>query len=253
MGNTELRPIRNTELSEYFVDKEGFLWRRLSGRPRNKGNSCYLNFDNRWFILIKPGRCGKYKNYLSHNTGYANIRIHREVLAAFTPIEGYEQLQVNHKDRNTCNNNLDNLEWVTNQENALHRFTVDLPMSYDEMYVTWEQRFYARHKQNDCYKTKKIGGQQKYDKDMILELLANTQLTKASIALITGSSVRAVNYWQEKEKIKRYQLIDIVRLLLAENPNMTKQELVDRSGSLVTSVNTVLRQVKCNDYRKDAA
>ena len=28
--------------------------------------------------------------------------------------------QVNHKDFNKINNNVDNLEWVTNQENCIH-------------------------------------------------------------------------------------------------------------------------------------
>ena len=32
--------------------------------------------------------------------------------------------QINHKDGNRTNNNIDNLEWVTNSENQIHKFKV---------------------------------------------------------------------------------------------------------------------------------
>lgn len=47
------------------------------------------------------------------------IRVHREVAKAFIPCSDYA-LQVNHKDGNKSNNSVENLEWVTNQENADH-------------------------------------------------------------------------------------------------------------------------------------
>lgn len=45
------------------------------------------------------------------------FRVHRLVLMAFNPIEGLENLEVNHKDGNKKNNDLSNLEWCTSSEN----------------------------------------------------------------------------------------------------------------------------------------
>lgn len=50
-------------------------------------------------------------------TGY----IHRLVAEAFIP-NLKELPEVNHKDGRKANNNLDNLEWVTHQENVVHAY-----------------------------------------------------------------------------------------------------------------------------------
>lgn len=44
--------------------------------------------------------------------------VHRLVAAAF--LGDNSELQVNHKDQNKTNNRLDNLEWVTKQDNIRH-------------------------------------------------------------------------------------------------------------------------------------
>lgn len=77
------------------------------------------------FKQSKEGRILKPKI----NAGYAGIDfrkdgknhyglVHRIVLSTFSPIEGWETLTVNHIDGNCLNNNLENLEWMTQHENT---------------------------------------------------------------------------------------------------------------------------------------
>lgn len=57
-----------------------------------------------------------------------SVKIHRLVATAFIPNpEG--KLQVNHKDGNKSNNNLTNLEWVSNSENQRHAVQIGLKKS----------------------------------------------------------------------------------------------------------------------------
>ena len=46
-----------------------------------------------------------------------NCRIHRLVVHAFDPRPNENELEVHHKDGNVQNNNIENLEWVTHEEN----------------------------------------------------------------------------------------------------------------------------------------
>lgn len=48
---------------------------------------------------------------------YINVDIHRIMMKCFFPLDNYDGMEVNHKDRNTFNNSLSNLEWVTSKEN----------------------------------------------------------------------------------------------------------------------------------------
>jgi len=77
----------------------------------------------------------KKKNTILKNdnyTGYSRVRIndkheavHRLVAKYF--VSGYEENKiVNHKDGNKLNNNVNNLEWVTMQENISHAIENDL-------------------------------------------------------------------------------------------------------------------------------
>ena len=109
----EWRPIKNWEM--YEVSNMGRVKRTLQERfyPGGKSlllgeqlmNQCYTKDGYAQVTLKQFGRRGTFY-------------VHRLVLIAFdieppTP----EHTQANHKDQNPKNNKLDNLEWVTPQEN----------------------------------------------------------------------------------------------------------------------------------------
>lgn len=78
----------------------------------------------------------------THNNNYYKVcgldgckktlYVHRIVCYAFHPLNGktifedYKDLQVNHIDGNTLNNNKDNLEWTTQSENMQHAYDNNL-------------------------------------------------------------------------------------------------------------------------------
>ncbi len=66
----------------------------------------------------------KIKGYLrvelSRNGERHNYGVHRLVAIQFIP-NPENKPEVNHKDFNRCNNNVENLEWVTRQENSDHK------------------------------------------------------------------------------------------------------------------------------------
>lgn len=94
------KPIEGYE-DLYEVSDEGNVRNKTTGR------------------LLKPGRTNR--GYLFVNLckdGISKFKtIHRLVALAFLPNPNNYQ-QINHKDKNRSNNNVDNLEWCTNQYNV---------------------------------------------------------------------------------------------------------------------------------------
>lgn len=98
---------------EYKIDKEGTIWSPWRG----------------WHEMYQHENKQGYKElYLYTEDGRKCFKVHRLVLSTFNPIseEDMKVLQVNHKDGNKGNNNLDNLEWCTRSENLLHAFSTGL-------------------------------------------------------------------------------------------------------------------------------
>ena len=77
--------------------------------------------------FLKPGK--NKKGYpqisLTHNGVRYTFRIHTLVAKAFIPNPN-NLPQVNHIDGNKCNNNVNNLEWITNLENMRHSWRIGL-------------------------------------------------------------------------------------------------------------------------------
>jgi hypothetical protein len=88
--------------------------------------------DKKYFISnlgrFKNSKCVIMDNYKINDNGYIRVFIFNKTyllhrLIAFMFLENPENKeQVNHKDGNKLNNKIDNLEWVTNKENQVHKF-----------------------------------------------------------------------------------------------------------------------------------
>lgn len=91
---------------------------RIKSLPRDTNNQ-YKNG-----LIMKPYNClGYLKIQLRKNGNYKWFCVHRLVAMAF--LKNYNsKLQVNHKNGNKDDNNLENLEMVTASENQLHSYRV---------------------------------------------------------------------------------------------------------------------------------
>ena len=68
--------------------------------------------------ILKPARTGKSRNYLTVRLAYGKAyKVHRLVAEAFIPNPDNLPM-INHRDENTFNNCVDNLEWCNNQYNV---------------------------------------------------------------------------------------------------------------------------------------
>jgi len=88
----------------------------------NFGN-IYSYYSNK---VIKPQKNNHYYYITACNgSSRKNIVIHRAVAMTFIP-NPLNLPQVNHKDGNKLNNNLNNLEWCTPSQNSIHAYKNNL-------------------------------------------------------------------------------------------------------------------------------
>ena len=85
----------------------------LSVKIKKNGNGYYS---------VKLRTYDSYPPYKTNRT----YSMHRLLLASFNPIDGMEDLYVNHIDGNKSNNELSNLEWCTPSENLKHAYNLGL-------------------------------------------------------------------------------------------------------------------------------
>lgn len=93
---------------DYYVTDDGRIWSEKSHK----------------YMTMRPDKDGYLKVALISSEIPEGKRhrysVHRLILENFNPVPDMEKLQVNHKDGDKTNNKLENLEWMTCQENISH-------------------------------------------------------------------------------------------------------------------------------------
>jgi hypothetical protein len=122
-------------------DLENEIWEQVIINEDDKTDKKYFvstlgRFKNSFGIIMD--------NYKVNENGYIRVYIydktyylHRLIAQAFLSNPEKKE-QVNHKDGNKLNNALDNLEWVTNQENQIHKFATGLGNNFTRKIVQYD-------------------------------------------------------------------------------------------------------------------
>lgn len=94
---------------EYYVTKDGKVISARTGKEMCQ-----------WIDNVGYKQCNLYKDGKKKY-----VRVHRLIAEAFIP-NPLNLPQINHKDGNKLNNNVDNLEWCDNSRNTKHAFDNNL-------------------------------------------------------------------------------------------------------------------------------
>lgn len=132
---------REASLKEEWKDIEGYegLYQisnlgRVKSLKRNTKNQC----KNAEVIKTQEIRNGYYSVSLWKNGVGKHHLIHRLISQAFIPNPNNKP-QINHIDGNKTNNHIENLEWVTESENARHAYNNGLIKPYTRKIIQYDQ------------------------------------------------------------------------------------------------------------------
>jgi hypothetical protein len=121
----EAREAKKIELGiiNYVIDLDGEIWGYCPTLGdgyvvSDKGRIKALNFRREGREKLLKQSHSRNKLYFELVTNINSYRVHRLVMETFI---GDSDLQVNHKDKNGFNNDLENLEYVSNRENNSHK------------------------------------------------------------------------------------------------------------------------------------
>lgn len=139
----KINEIKGLEyLKGYSVDDAGNVY------------SHYKRYNHENIIQLQPSRKLKLaiteKGYLKVKLKEKSFFVHRLVAMAFINNK-YNKPQVNHIDGNKQNNNVNNLEWVTNSENHKHKCEngLNVSLSGDNHYT--HKRNYKDGEHHSCH------------------------------------------------------------------------------------------------------
>lgn len=111
-------------MSEQWLPVVGFEgWYQVSSLGRVRRIKICQGARPRYILTNHLKKIGYYQVDLWRNNSGHDVYIHRLVAMAFLGLPQKGQI-VNHKNGNKLDNRLENLEWVTQSENELHRFHV---------------------------------------------------------------------------------------------------------------------------------
>lgn len=175
---------------DYIVSSDGKVYSTNTGGPSyyHKEISQRLNADG--YLQITVGKTGSRSQY----------RVHRMVAEAFIPNPN-NLPEVNHKDYDRTNNNVDNLEWCTHIDNIAHsagtghysRFGEDNP-NYGNNTL---RKKYAEDKELSLLKNRRPGVQNgRCKKVKLINVNTGEEITfdyirQASLYLMDNGFVRA--------------------------------------------------------------
>lgn len=129
---------------------------------------------------VKPQKNGK--GYFRVSIGGKLLFVHRLVAEKYIPNPNHKS-QVNHKDGNKENNYIDNLEWVTNQENRNHAVN-------NSLQICGEKCSWAKLNEND-----------------VIYILNNKELSSDELAKkfnVSSRTIRNVKNGKTWKQLKRY-------------------------------------------------
>lgn len=99
-------------------------WKLLERIPHyevsNKGNVRSLRFNKQKLLKPSETKDGYLLVCLSYNNKKYTSYIHRLVAEVFLDPPASNQLVVNHKNKKRQDNNVENLEWITVNDNFFH-------------------------------------------------------------------------------------------------------------------------------------
>lgn len=108
-----MKNMEELGFEDYCVTDDGAIYSLKSKKFLN------LQYNDNGYVVVTLRKDGKTKT----------LRIHRLVALMYLRDSYFDGAHVNHIDGDKTNNNVQNLEWVTRQENMRHAYDNDLVLS----------------------------------------------------------------------------------------------------------------------------
>ncbi len=125
---------------------ENETWLSVKEFPEYQVSS-FGRVKNKMGKFLKPSPNPRYLNI--NFRGKHPKTLHRVLMITFKPIDGCENLVVNHIDGDKFNNNLSNLEWTTPKKNSQHAQSMGL-------YETGSNRYNSKLDDKKALEIKKL-------------------------------------------------------------------------------------------------